>query len=128
MVNDPVADFLVQLKNASRAGKRDIDVPYSILKHSIADILKNRGLLTSVEKRGKKVRKVLSVTLSDSALETLRTKRLSKPSRRVYVKSKDIHPVRAGKGIAILSTPKGVLSGEDARAQGVGGELLCKIW
>jgi small subunit ribosomal protein S8 len=128
MVNDPVADFLVQLKNASRAGKRDIDVPYSILKHSIADILKHHGLLTSVEKKGKKVRKTLSMSLSDSALETLRTKRLSKPSRRVYVKSKDIHPVRAGRGIAILSTPKGVLTGEDARAQGVGGELLCKIW
>ncbi len=128
MVTDPVADFLVQIKNASLAGKRDIDVPYSLMKHSIADVLASRGFLGAIEKKGKKVRKTLSVSLTDDALEMFRTTRLSKPSRRVYLKSKDIRALRGGKGVLILSTPKGILSGEDAKKQKVGGELLCKVW
>jgi small subunit ribosomal protein S8 len=131
MVNDPVADFIIQLKNAGMAGKEVVAVPYSKHKHAIADKLAESGYLTAVEKKGKKTKKALEVTLKyrdnrTSAITDVR--RISKPGRRVYQGVEEIKPVRQGFGMLVLSTPSGVLSDTEARERNVGGEALFSIW
>jgi len=130
MVNDPVSDLIIQLKNAGAVGKNEVVLPYSTLKHAIADTLKEAGFVGDVERLGKKIKKSLCVQLkyANGAHAIAGVKRISKPGRRLYVKTADIHPVKFGKGKRILSTPEGVLTGEQARAKNVGGEELFIIW
>ena len=131
MVNDPVGDFIIQLKNASMVGKEMASVPYSKLKHAIAEKLCERGYVKSVAKRGKKDHKYLDVGLLYTKEDISRIhdlKRVSRPGRRVYHRVSDIVPVKHGKGILVLSTPEGILTGEEARKKNVGGEALFMIW
>lgn len=131
MVNDPVGDFIIQLKNASMIGKPSVVVPYSKLRHAVAGKLREGGYVGEVSKRGKKVQKSLEVELryDKAGKSTIHgVKRVSKPGRRMYRGADDILPVRYGKGALILSTPKGILSGSEARKQHVGGEALFEIW
>lgn len=131
MVNDPVSDFIIQLKNAGMVRKEHVSVPYSKLKHAIAEKLMDAGYLSSVEKKGKKAKKTLDVSLkydNEGTHEIHGIKRVSKPGRRMYVGVSDIHPVKFGKGERILSTPAGILTGSEARKQNVGGEELFIIW
>lgn len=130
MVNDPVGDFITQLKNAGAVRKETVSVPYSKLKAAVADALVRSGYVTSAAKRGKKVRKTLDVELkyADGVHAIAGVKRVSKPGRRVYVGATDIHPVKFGAGALILSTPEGILTGEEARKKRVGGEQLFIIW
>lgn len=131
MVNDPVGDFIIRLKNAGMVGKREVQVPYSQLKHAIADKLVESGFVTSVAKRGKKVGKTLEVTLKYDARgghEIRGVKRISKPGRRLYIGVAEIFPVKYGKGKRIISTPAGILTGEEAKEKNVGGEELFIIW
>lgn len=105
-------------------------LPLSLLKQRLADVLLERKFIAGVEKKGRKVRKFLELTLrydgSAPALDGFR--RLSKPSRRLYLKAKDIRPVRQGFGALIISTSKGLMSGEEAKKQGLGGEAICEVW
>lgn len=131
MVGDPVGDFIVRLTNAGAVRKEAVVLPYSKLKHAIADKLVERGFLTGAKLGGKKVKKTLEVTLRYNADGTpfIRgTKRVSKPGRRLYIKSTEIFPVKFGKGAMLVSTPKGILAGDEARRQKVGGEQLFIIW
>ncbi|HEX9608857.1 MAG TPA: 30S ribosomal protein S8 [Candidatus Paceibacterota bacterium] len=131
MVSDPVGDFIIQLKNAGAVGKSFVVVPYSRLRHAVAGKLKERGYVSAVTKRGKKVSKSLEVVLRyDAAGNPVihGVKRVSKPGRRLYKKMDEIRPVRYGKGTLILSTPQGILSGSEARKAKVGGEALFEIW
>lgn len=131
MVNDPVGDFIVRLKNAGAVGKEHVVVPYSKLRHAVAEKLYERGYVGGVSKRGKKVRKSLEVALryeKDGSHVIHGVRRLSKPGRRLYRGVEDIHRVRYGKGALILSTPKGILTGEEARKARVGGEALFEVW
>lgn len=130
MVNDPVADFIIQLKNAGMVQKGTVALPYSKLKHAIADTLVTAGYLQSATKRGKKAKKFLEVELvyKDGEHAIRGVKRISKPGRRLYMGVTDIYPVKFGKGKRILSTPAGILTGEEARKQNVGGEELFIIW
>jgi small subunit ribosomal protein S8 len=131
MVNDPVSDFIIRLKNAGMVNKTEVTLPYSKLKAAIADKLVEAGFLASAEKHGKKVKKSLDVTLKYDANGTpvIRgVKRISKPGRRMYVSVAEIHPVKFGRGKRILSTPAGILTGEEARSKNVGGEELFIIW
>lgn len=132
MVNDPISDFIIQLKNASIAKKGSVTVPFSKLKLAVADILIKNGFLVSAEKHGKKIRnKSLEVTLkydASGAPEIVGVKRMSKLGKRVYLKSKEIRPVKFGQGIMILSTPKGLKTDREARNEKVGGEALFSIW
>lgn len=130
MVNDPIADFINQLRNAGAVNKAVAAVPYSVLKERIAEVLKEKGYIKGFEKKGKKVQKTLEVTLSyeKGAHKIQGAKRVSKPGRRLYKGAKDIFPVRYGFGTMVLSTPKGILTGEDAHKEGVGGEVLFEIW
>ena len=131
MVNDPVSDLIIQLKNAGMVGKSDVCLPYSKLKHSIADKLVKAGYVESAAKRGKKIKKTLDITLKYDkvgAHQIRGVKRVSKPGRRMYISVSEIYPVKFGKGKRILSTPAGILTGEEARKQNVGGEELFIIW
>ncbi|MEX2405294.1 MAG: 30S ribosomal protein S8 [Candidatus Paceibacterota bacterium] len=130
MVNDPVADFITRLQNAGMAGRTEVRLPYSILKHRIAELLEEKGYIASLEKTGKDTKKELVVTLAevDGKPRIHEVERISKPSRRLYTKANDIGKVKGGRGMYVLTTSKGILSDEDARKEGVGGELLFKIW
>jgi small subunit ribosomal protein S8 len=131
MITDPIGDFIIRLKNASMAGLSTVTLPYSKMKMSIAEVLKNGGFVADVEKHGKTVRKSIIVTLakhSDGAARISGVKRVSKPGRRMYVASKNIHAVKYGKGLLVVSTPNGIMSGGDARKANVGGEALFEIF
>ena len=118
------------MKNASLAGKESVVLPYSNMKHAIAECLKKESYITSVSKKIRKDHPVLEVELAyiDNKPKITEVERVSKQSRRVYFGVKDIHSVRNGTGLLVLSTPKGILSGKEARKEQVGGEALFRIW
>ena len=131
MVSDTVGDFIVRIKNAGFVKKASVSVPYSALKHAIAEKLKDAGFVKSIEKKGKKVRKTLDIVLkyNEEGLPVVNgVKRISKPGRRLYRSVREIMPVRYGHGALILSTPKGILTDSEARKEKVGGEALFEIW
>lgn len=130
MITDPISDMLIRIKNASRVGHESVVVPFSELKLAIAELLVREGYLSSAVKRGKKVRKslALGIVYKGTTPALTEVKRISKPSRRVYVHAKDIRTVRQGEGLLILSTPNGLMTGSEAHKNHVGGEALFSIW
>ncbi len=131
MVSDTVGDFIIQLKNAGSVKKAEVLLPYSKLKHAIADKLKAAGYIAEVKKEASGVGAKLAITLKyneGGAHHINGVKRISKPGRRLYTKVSEIYPVKFGKGNLILSTPAGILTDEEARTQNVGGEQLFLIW
>ena len=122
--------MLIMIKNASLAGKESVILPYSKLKEAIGECLQKEGYVKAVSKKVKKNHPVLEVELlyADRGPKISEVERISKQSRRVYFGMKDIYPVRGGTGLLVLSTPKGILSGKEARKEQVGGEALFKIW
>lgn len=130
-VSDPLADMLTRIRNAGIAKHGKVDIPASKMKVSLAKILKGEGYVKNFKVFKEKGHGVIRIYLkyhggNQNVITGL--KRLSKPGRRVYVKSKDIPYVLNGMGVAVLSTSKGILSDRDARKQSVGGELLCSVW
>ena len=131
MVSDTIGDLIIRLKNAGMVKHSVVSVPFSMMKQSVAEKLKDAGYVTAVEKKGKKVRKTLDITLKyDAAGKSVihDVKRVSKPGRRMYYGVREIRPVRYGHGSLILSTPKGIKTDKEARQEGVGGEALFQIW
>lgn len=128
MTNDPIADFLVRLQNASRVGHERVSMPFSRAKLAVAQVLFKEGYIGGVEH--KKDTYSLSVDLKYTAGKPaiMGTKRLSKPSRRTYMGVRDIHQVKRGHGLLVLSTPAGILTDKEARRKRVGGEALFEIW
>jgi small subunit ribosomal protein S8 len=128
---DPVADFLARVRNAIHARHAKVDVPTSKLKLEIARILKEEGYVANfkaVEEEGKKfIRVFLKYDNNNEPVITDLT-RISRPGCRVYVGRYEIPRVLGGLGINILTTPRGVMTGREARKQGVGGEILCEVW
>lgn len=118
------------MKNAGRVNKDSVVLPYSKIKNAIALCLKKEGYIADVVKKVKKGHPVLEITLvyEDKKPKINDVDRISKQSKRVYFGLKDINTVRNGTGILVLSTPKGILSGKEARKEQVGGEALFKIW
>jgi small subunit ribosomal protein S8 len=130
MVNDPIGDMLIQIKNASLARNGEIEFPYSKLKMALGKILVDEGYIASVSKVGTDPKANLRVGIKfvNGASVITGVKRISKPGLRWYVTKDKIPQVVGGMGIAILSTPQGIMTGMDAKKKGTGGELLCKIW
>ena len=128
-VNDPIADMLTRIRNACKARHPEVSMPSSKLKAAIAEVLKQNGYIIDFRVEGD-VKKVLTIVLKyrdgEPVIEGL--KRVSKPSRRVYVGADEIPRVLDGLGIAVLSTSKGVVSDRAARRENVGGEVLCYVW
>jgi len=130
-LTDPVSDFLTRVRNAIKARHQKVDVPYSKLKVEITRILKEEGYIANFKAVDEEGRKVLRVQLkysSDNSSPISDLKRVSRPGCRVYVGHTEIPRVLGGLGINILTTPKGVMTGRQARKEGVGGEVLCEIY
>jgi small subunit ribosomal protein S8 len=127
---DSISNMIIMLKNGSLAGKESISFPYSKLKNAIAECLKKEKYVGQVSKKTKKGFPVLEIELTyiDKKPKITEVERISKQSRRVYFSMKDIHSVRNGSGLLVLSTPKGILSGKEARKEQVGGEALFRVW
>jgi small subunit ribosomal protein S8 len=135
-VSDPIADMLTRIRNAVMIGQPSVAMPSSKVKAEIAKILKEEGFVEGFEvadseKPGQKVLRIkIKYTGERRDRKAVLTGlvRVSRPGRRVYTKKQDIPWVLSGMGVAILSTPKGVMTGQRARQLGVGGEILCKVW
>ncbi|MBU3679449.1 MAG: 30S ribosomal protein S8 [Candidatus Kapabacteria bacterium] len=129
-VTDTIADFLTRIRNASAAKHKSVDVPASNLKVAIAEILKDQGFIQDFSKSEDGKQGVLSVKLryyyGQPVIREIH--RVSKPGRRIYAPVERLPRVRNGLGVAIISTPRGVMTDKQARRENVGGEVLCTIW
>ncbi|MFA5854829.1 MAG: 30S ribosomal protein S8 [Candidatus Gracilibacteria bacterium] len=126
-LTSPIADLLTRIRNASAAKKMLVHVPYSRMKEEICRILKENEYILGAKTVGEGTAKELLIELSDNRRD-IHLSMVSKPGQRIYVKSQSIKKVLNGLGISVLSTPKGVMSGSDARKANLGGELLCEIY
>ncbi len=128
---DKISNLIINIKNAGGARNEYASVPYSQYKMSIAKLLKKEGFLTSVESKGKKVKRTIQMGIvynEEGKPKLQNVIRVSKPSKRVYLGAKEVYSVKGGTGILVLSTPKGILTDKMARKEKVGGEALFKIW
>jgi len=130
MMTDPIADMLTRIRNASLVHKKEVELSFSKIKLAIAKILVTTGYLNGAQERkdGNKIYLLLNLKYSgrDSAIHSI--KRISKPGHRVYAKADELDKILNGFGMAVLSTPKGVLSDADARLHKVGGEVICEVY
>lgn len=129
-MTDPIADMLSRIRNAIIANHEEVEIPHSIIKSHIANVLKDEGYVIEVKNTESGVKKSLKLQLkyTDNGQPVINEiKRVSKPSRRVYVNKNQIPRVKAGMGISILSTSKGIMTGTNARKIGVGGEIICTV-
>jgi small subunit ribosomal protein S8 len=128
LVNDPIADLLTRIRNAAGARRSHVLLPYSKLKEQVARILQQSGFIAEVKVESAGKFKTLQLTLDRNPETITALVRVSKPGRRVYASAKDIPLVLGGRGLVILSTSSGVMTGREARQKGLGGELICKVW
>jgi len=130
-MSDPIADMLTRIRNAGKAKFKNVDIPGSRMKTEVAKVLKSEGYIRNYKFVSDNKQGMLRVYLKYGADQThsiFGLKRISKPSRRVYVKGNKIEPVLNGLGVVILSTSKGIMTDKTARRENIGGELLCHVW
>ena len=127
MITDPIADLLTRIRNAVKAKHEKTSTPYSKLKAAILDVLKKNHYIQDYKMVKGSSYNEIEIKLNPE-FSSLHMKRVSKPGQRIYLKRGQIKPVLNGYGIGVISTPKGVMTTEDALKSGVGGELLCEIW
>ncbi len=130
-MSDPLADMLTRIRNAGKAKHKSVDIPGSQLKIALAGVMKEEGFIKNFKFIKDTKQGVLRIYLKYEGNERhviYGIQRVSKPSRRVYVSSKDVKPVLNGLGISVLSTSKGLITDKQAMQQNVGGEVLCEIW
>lgn len=127
---DPIADLLTRIRNANMVGKTEVRVPTSKLKKVVADELVKNGYLASAKVEDGKPRGTLVITLAEAGKNSPINEiiRMSKPGRRMYVKADEIPKVKSGRGIVLISTSKGVITGQEAVKQKLGGELLLSVY
>lgn len=127
---DPIADMLTRIRNASLAGKNEVRLPNSKLKQTVAEQLKKAGYLEAVKVEKAQPQDELVITIYEDGRSPVFTEieRVSKPGRRVYAGASDIPKVKNGRGIVLISTSKGVMTGVEAIKQRLGGELICKVY
>ena len=129
---DPIANMLVSIRNAQAVKKETVAIPYSVIKHNIADVLVSKEFIESVEKRERKTEQatlVITLKYDDQGRGAISyMQRISKPGRRMYAKKDELKRVHKGYGIGIVSTSGGLMTVEDAKKKGVGGEIICEVW
>ena len=126
-MTDPITDMLNRIRNAQAVSHKTVVIPFSNIKYSIAKILEKQGLIGVVEKKGRTTKKTIEIVLKyPSMISGL--KRVSKPGQRIYAGSKEIKGSKGKYGLIIVSTPKGLMTGKEARRNKVGGEIICEIW
>jgi len=127
---DPIADMLTRIRNAINVRKSEVTLPHSKVKQSIAELLKDSGFVSKVSVSDAPIGKTLKIVINDES-ENARISeivRISKPGRREYAAASDIPTVKRGRGVVIVSTSKGLMTGQQAKKHGVGGELICKVY
>jgi len=129
MMTDPISDMLTRLRNALAVKKQEVVLPYSKMKFALAKVLEKEGYLVAVEKVTKAKFPMLRVEFKyeNNVAAMQRLKRVSKPGRRVYSKSTELPNVESGFGMAIISTPNGLMTNREARSRRLGGEVICEI-
>lgn len=129
MVTDPISDMLTRMRNAIYIGRENVYVPDSKIKREILKIMQKSGYIEKFEvTKDEKPMIVVSLKFNDQGPAISQLSRESKPGRRVYAGKQDIPRVLSGRGIVIISTPRGIMTGAEAKEAGVGGELICKVW
>jgi len=129
-MTDPIADMLSRIRNAINAGQTEIDLPHSNIKETVARILADNGFIQKVATNQEGQRKSLQITVNpeDANATITEINRLSRPGRRLYVAAKDIPTVKRGRGIVVISTSQGVMTGQQALDKHLGGELICEVY
>lgn len=127
---DPIADMLTRIRNASQVRKNEVVLPHSKSKQAVAELLQKSGFVDHVSVTDASIGKTLKIVINAEGASSRITeiKRLSTPGRRHYVAAKEIPTVMRGRGVVIVSTSKGLMTGYDAKKQGVGGELICQVY
>jgi len=130
-MTDPITDMFNRIRNAQAVLKETVSVPFSNFKYEIAKILAREKFVEKIEKKGRKIKRIIEITLrydenKKPMISGLR--RISKPGQRIYKKFKEIKPSKGGYGITIISTSKGLMTNKEARKQKLGGEALCETW
>ena len=126
-MTDPITDMLNRIRNAQAVSHKTVSIPFSNLKYEIAQILEKQGFVEKVEKRSRSLKRLIEITLKyPNTIAGL--KRISKPGQRIYAGFKEIRGSKGGYGLLIISTPKGLMTGKDARKNKLGGEVICEIW
>jgi small subunit ribosomal protein S8 len=127
---DPIADMLTRIRNAIAVRKSEVIMPHSKVKEAVATLLKQNGFVADVKVTDATIGKTLKVVINNESENARITEivRMSKPGRRYYVGTGEIPVVKRGRGVVILSTSKGLMTGATAKQQGVGGELICKVY
>lgn len=129
-MNDPISNMLTQIRNAQMVKKEAISIPYSDLNFEVARVLKEKGFLKEVDKKGRKNKKKLEIGLryQDGVPAISGIKKVSKSSQRVYKGYQEIRKIKGGYGISVISTSKGVMADEEAKKKKAGGEIICEVW
>ncbi|OGD84689.1 30S ribosomal protein S8 [Candidatus Curtissbacteria bacterium RIFCSPLOWO2_01_FULL_41_18] len=123
---DPIADMLVAIKNGYMAKKSQVLVPYSKFKFEIAKVLEKENFVGKTQKKDNLL--LVDIIYDNKNPKLHQIKKVSKLGLRIYIKSKNIKKVKGGRGITIISTPKGVMAGHDAKKKNLGGEVICQVW
>ena len=127
---DPIADMLSRIRNAIAVRKNQVSLPHSKVKEAVAELLKSSGFIDGYDVGDEKIGKTMTLIInrSDSNARITEIVRMSTPGRREYAKAEKIPIVKRGRGLVIVSTSKGMMTGDEAKKQGVGGELICKVY
>ena len=130
ITTDPIADMLSSIRNAAAVSKAEVSLPHSMAKETVAKLLADSGFLAGVETREDDGRKTLIIRINnqDEPVRISQISRLSRPGRRLYVKAAAIPKVRSGRGIVVISTSRGMMTGQQAASQRLGGELICEVY
>ncbi|MGB9637187.1 MAG: 30S ribosomal protein S8 [Microgenomates group bacterium] len=128
-MTDPIADFLIRIKNAALANHRVVTVPFSGIKRNLAQVLQKEKFLEKVEilEEGKKKQLVVTLAEVQGKPRTVEVKRISKPGKRVYIKAGEISAFKRGLGVIIISSPQGLMTADEAQKKHLGGEVICRI-
>ena len=127
---DPIADMFTRIRNAIAVRKNEVSLPHSKVKESVARLLADSNFIDSVSVSGETISKTLTIKINDEDSNARITEivRMSKPGRRYYVNAQEIPVVMRGRGMVIISTSKGLMTGKQAKTEKVGGELICKVY
>ncbi|MBW3569430.1 30S ribosomal protein S8 [Candidatus Parcubacteria bacterium] len=127
---DPISDMLTRIRNAIAVNKSTVSLPYSKIKYSVAELLAKNKFIDSVKVEGEGIERSIQIKINDDNSNSAITEisRISRPGRRVYARAGDIPVVKSGRGIVIVSTSRGLMSGDAAKKAQVGGELICRVY
>ncbi|OGZ35338.1 MAG: 30S ribosomal protein S8 [Candidatus Portnoybacteria bacterium RIFCSPLOWO2_01_FULL_43_11] len=129
-MTDPISDMLTRIRNAQAVSHETVSIPFSKFKLNLAKILEKEGLVEGVLIQGRKIKKIIEIKLKYKNKKPVinKLKRISKPGQRIYLNKNMIRPIKQGYGLAVISTPEGLITDKEARKRGLGGEVICEVW